>query len=290
MWSVHLYPSGILYWYWFISSCTLTMDCMALSFFTFVYAKQVSTLMILWYYLLSKDSHAAIIHMHYNDVIMGAIASPWRSILMCNKPTSAGTSLEGTSMFAHVTLHRTFNPLGSKCWSSFLKTITSLIIHRFLSLKVLLLIYLLFKKHCIQYISTWKVVLDLVKGTWHHNFMAGCGSLLWANTCCLWSGIKSWPGSGCLQRQITSLTIVFSTAYSDTDQKKHQSSASLVFVQEIHQGPVNSPHKWPVTRKMFPFDDVIMPGNICAFRDCIILAELKMLAKTTPEYLLQLHT
>ena len=23
-------------------------------------------------------------------------------------------------------------------------------------------------------------------------------------------------------------------------------------------GPINSPHKWPVTRKMFPFDDVIM--------------------------------
>ena len=23
-------------------------------------------------------------------------------------------------------------------------------------------------------------------------------------------------------------------------------------------GPVNSPHKWPVTRKLFPFDDVIM--------------------------------
>ena len=26
----------------------------------------------------------------------------------------------------------------------------------------------------------------------------------------------------------------------------------------IHWRPVNSPHKWPVTRKMFPFDDVIM--------------------------------
>ena len=26
----------------------------------------------------------------------------------------------------------------------------------------------------------------------------------------------------------------------------------------IHRGPVNSPDKWPVTRKMFPFDDVIM--------------------------------
>ena len=33
---------------------------------------------------------------------------------------------------------------------------------------------------------------------------------------------------------------------------------SLAFVRGIHRGPVNSPHKWPVTRKMFPFDDVIM--------------------------------
>ena len=36
--------------------------------------------------------------------------------------------------------------------------------------------------------------------SWHHNFMAGCGSLLWANTCSLWGGIKSWPVAGCLQR------------------------------------------------------------------------------------------
>ena len=54
--------------------------------------------------------------------------------------------------------------------------------------------------------------------------------------------------------QITSLTIV----YSDADQRKHQSSASLAFVRGIHRGPVNSPHKWPVTRKMFPFNDVII--------------------------------
>ena len=58
--------------------------------------------------------------------------------------------------------------------------------------------------------------------------------------------------------QITSLTIVYSTVYSDADQSKHQSSASLAFVWGIHRGPGNSPHKWPVTRKMFPFDDVIM--------------------------------
>ena len=58
--------------------------------------------------------------------------------------------------------------------------------------------------------------------------------------------------------QITSLAIVYSIIYSDADQRKHQSSASLAFVQGNHRGPVNSPHKWPVTRKMFPFDDVIM--------------------------------
>ena len=40
--------------------------------------------------------------------------------------------------------------------------------------------------------------------------------------------------------------------------KKTSKLASLAFVQGIHRGPVNSPHKWPVTRKMFPFDDVIM--------------------------------
>ena len=58
--------------------------------------------------------------------------------------------------------------------------------------------------------------------------------------------------------QITSLAIVYSTVYSGTDQRKHQSSASLAFVRGIHRSPVNSPHKWPVTRKMFPSDDVIM--------------------------------
>ena len=58
--------------------------------------------------------------------------------------------------------------------------------------------------------------------------------------------------------QITSPTIVCSTVYSCADQRKHQSSASLAFVRGIHREPVNSPRKWPVTRKMFPFDDVIM--------------------------------
>ena len=59
--------------------------------------------------------------------------------------------------------------------------------------------------------------------------------------------------------QITRLIIVNSTVYSSVDQRKHQSSASLAFVWGIHLWPVNSPHKWPVTRKMFPFDDIIIP-------------------------------
>ena len=63
---------------------------------------------------------------------------------------------------------------------------------------------------------------------------------------------------GKMTSQIASLTIVYSTAYSGADQRKHQNSASLAFVRGIHRGSVNSPHKWPVTRKMFPFDDVIM--------------------------------
>ena len=62
---------------------------------------------------------------------------------------------------------------------------------------------------------------------------------------------------GAIASQITSLAIIFSTVYFDTDQRKHQNSASPAFCRGIHQRPVNSPHKWPVTRKMFPFDDVI---------------------------------
>ena len=58
---------------------------------------------------------------------------------------------------------------------------------------------------------------------------------------------------GAIASQITSLTIVYSIVYSDADQRKHQSSASLAFVRWIH--------KRPVTRKMFPFDDVIMSSG-----------------------------
>ena len=52
--------------------------------------------------------------------------------------------------------------------------------------------------------------------------------------------------------------IVYSTIYSGAEQREHQSYASLAYVPGIHRWPMNSPHIRPVTRKMFPFDDVIM--------------------------------
>ena len=67
---------------------------------------------------------------------------------------------------------------------------------------------------------------------------------------------------GAAASQITSVTIIYLTVYSDADQRKHQSSASLAFVLGIHRGPVNSPHNGPVVRKMFPFDDVMIDNKV----------------------------
>ena len=58
--------------------------------------------------------------------------------------------------------------------------------------------------------------------------------------------------------QITGVSIVYSIFCSDADQRKHRSFGSLAFVRGIHWWPVNSPHKGPVTRQVFPFDDVII--------------------------------
>ena len=82
--------------------------------------------------------------------------------------------------------------------------------------------------------------------------------------CRHWGGKSTWNSHyddvimSTMASQITNLTIVYSSVYSGADQRKHQSSASLAFVRGIHRGPVNSPPKWQVTQRMFPFDDVIM--------------------------------
>ena len=63
---------------------------------------------------------------------------------------------------------------------------------------------------------------------------------------------------GTMASQITSLMIVYSTVYSSADQRTNQSSTSLACVRGAHRWPGVSPHKVPETRKVFPFDDVIM--------------------------------
>ena len=63
--------------------------------------------------------------------------------------------------------------------------------------------------------------------------------------------------------QLTGVSIVYSAVGSGADHRKYQSSASLDFVREIHRSPVNSSHKGPVTRIMFPFGDVIMITENC---------------------------
>ena len=94
-----------------------------------------------------------------------------------------------------------------------------------------------------------------------------------------------WRHNGHDGSQITSLTIVYSTVYSGADQRKHQSSASLAFARGIHRWPVNSPHKWSVTRKMFSFDGVIM---LCDFIQPGQTARWELPSTSGPSRLLQL--
>ena len=65
-----------------------------------------------------------------------------------------------------------------------------------------------------------------------------------------------------------SLTFTYLTVYLGAD-KKHERSASLALVPGIHRWPVNSPHKRPVTRKIFPFDDAIMHWISLTIIDCV---------------------
>ena len=83
---------------------------------------------------------------------------------------------------------------------------------------------------------------------------------------------------------IISLKFVYSTIYSGADQGKHQSSASLAFVREIHQWPMNYPHKGQVARKMFPFDDVIMLMQLCLYWLAVVLYFYNLVDRYTLEW------
>ena len=62
--------------------------------------------------------------------------------------------------------------------------------------------------------------------------------------------------------QINGVSNVYSAVQAQI-KEKYQSSMSLAFVMEIHRWPVHSPHKGPVTRKMFPLDDIIVVLQHC---------------------------
>ena len=97
---------------------------------------------------------------------------------------------------------------------------------------------------------------DMARQIFHRIWIAGKKPLM-----------KRAPGLISLQwrhneRDVVSnhqrLDCFFNRFFSGVDQRKHQSSTSLVFVRAIHRSPVDSPHKGPVTWKMFSFHDVII--------------------------------
>ena len=119
------------------------------------------------------------------------------------------------------------------------------------------------KMHWMLYVSTYSQVtnIKLISLARQHPETRSIGKHM---------SIPMWPANegyvkhysdvimGAIASQPASLTLVYSTVYSGADQRKYHSSVTPAFVPGIHRWPVNSPYKWPVTRKMFPFDDVIM--------------------------------
>ena len=80
--------------------------------------------------------------------------------------------------------------------------------------------------------------------------------------------------------QITSISIVCSTVCSGAGQRKYQSSTSLAFVRGIHRWPVDSPHKGPVTQKMFTIWSMTSSWTRVLFYDCLSDCEMnEILAK-----------
>ena len=124
---------------------------------------------------------------------------------------------------------------------------------------------------------SWRVIywIELYIMTWWHGYTVRvtggfpymASSMQTSSWAYVWLIYQGWQFQSshysdtimnAMESQITGVSIVYSTVCSGGDQRKHQSSASLVFVRGIHRLPVNSPHKGPVTRKMLRHNDVMM--------------------------------
>ena len=112
----------------------------------------------------------------------------------------------------------------------------------------------------------WKLLLLHIKPEISENVEIFCN-------CTAVNPVLDWK-SGCPQAI---------SCCSGTDQRKHQSSAPLAFVRGIHRRSVNSLHTGSVTRKMFPFDDVIMNSSLWLLR---ILCRFSLLELGQSKYCL----
>ena len=130
-------------------------------------------------------------------------------------------------------------------------------------------------------VSNWNITYELIE-----QYSVCHPFTLCPRAFCTWTQSSSQHYSDVIMvamvSPITSLTIVYSTVYQGTDQRKHQNSSSLDFVRGYSPWPVNSPHKGSVTRKIFPFEGVIINDEspwrhttMCALNFRIFELELK---------------
>ena len=95
----------------------------------------------------------------------------------------------------------------------------------------------------------------------HYRFFVRCVCVCNADLLCFFDVIPNKLSTNKHTNHYSDVimsVIASQTVCPGANQRKYQRSASLAFVRGIHRWSVNSPHKGPVTRKMFPFDDVIM--------------------------------
>ena len=101
-----------------------------------------------------------------------------------------------------------------------------------------------------------------------------CRAIIWLNDITMTSWWGRWRLKSPASRLLTQPFI------QSVDQEKHQSSTSLAFERRIHRWPMNYPHKGPVTRKMFPFDDVIMMMDMCD-QEVLFLTSIRFQAQVS---------
>ena len=112
-----------------------------------------------------------------------------------------------------------------------------------------------------QYTSITQFIFILI--TWYRGgaFYPSDASLSYAHVeitkWCIWVHYSDVT-MRLMTSSINIVSSICSTICFGGHQRKHQKSASLVFMRGIHRWPVDSPHKGPITRKMFRFDDVLV--------------------------------